>query len=182
MQNYGDERQGFAVEITDAWTEHPLDRTHATVFPGRAPNPGVCLRSCDGAVVTVSTCIAGPSVVSDPSGRTKRIYEELCAEAPGARQNWDAFRPIPGSINIASGQIIGRNGAAGLISIVHSGVEYSIRYAVPITSPFSAIKKVNDLMLSFRLRCQPSVELFVDPEKRLQGRRRWWHFWRWLGQ
>jgi hypothetical protein len=114
--------------------------------------------------------------------RTATIYEELCAEVPGARQNWDAFRPIPGGINIAGGQVIGQTGAVGLISILHGGMEYTIRYTIPITSPFSAVKKVNDLVLSFRLRSQPHTELFIDPQKFLKGRRRWWHFWRWLGQ
>jgi hypothetical protein len=170
MKNYGNQRGGFAIEATREWIETPLERPS-----------GVCFRSCDGAVVTVSICVPAPSVVSDPAGRTERIYQELKREAPNARQNWDAFRPVPEGISTASGQLIGPAGVHGKISILHGGMEYAIRYSIPITSPFSAIQKVNDIVLSFRLSAEPDTELFIDPQKSLKGRRRWWHFWRLLG-
>lgn len=171
MKKYGDQHQGFTIEVTPQWIESWLER------PG-----DICFCSRDGAAVTIRSCIATPSSISDPIRRTEKIYEELDAEMPGARQNWDTFRAIPGDINIASGQVIGREGAVGLISILNRGIEYTIRYIIPITSPFSAVKNVNDLVLSFRLRSQPDIELFIDPQKFLKGRKRWWHFWRWLGQ
>jgi len=171
MAIYRNQCKDFIIEVKSQWIENTVEKYG-----------NICFRSYDGAVVSFSSCTASSSGISDPDDRREWIYKELSIEMPGARQNWDAFRPIPGSFNIASGQVIGSNGVLGLISILHLGIEYTISYTIPITSPYSAIKKVNDIVLSFRLRTQPGTELFIDPQKLLKERKRWWHFWRLLGQ